>query len=154
MRPHLWPTAAHRHTAGPAPRHRSRRNQDRSVAELVVDTQIDHLDVAIVAGELIARRQAGKFRRRNSKGLAVQPDIIILEPRRPIVPESPLDACTQRPAEIAVAGRRGSRGTHRHIGNRRPELVFAVSKLSSSATALAINEHTVPGVTETASQSS
>ena len=148
MRPHLWPTAAHRHTAGPAPRHRSRRNQDRSVAELVVDTQIDHLDVAIVAGEMIARRQAGESRRRNSKGLAVQPDIIILEPRRPIVPESPLDACTQRPAEIAVAGRRGSRGTHRHIGNRR------IARPNPSATALAINEHTVPGVTETASQSS
>ena len=37
----------------------SRRNQDRSVAELVVDTQIDHLDVAIVAGEF-DRPQAGR----------------------------------------------------------------------------------------------
>jgi hypothetical protein len=103
--PHLW--APPPHIATPRAHHRatgSRRNQDRSVVELVVDTEIDHLDIAIVAGELIARRQAGESRRRNSKGLAVQPDKIILEPRRPIVPESPLDASTQRPAEIAVAG--------------------------------------------------
>jgi hypothetical protein len=49
--------------------------------ELVVDPYIDHLEVAILAGELIACGQAGESGRGNSKGLAVQPDIIILEPR-------------------------------------------------------------------------
>ena len=48
--------------------------------ELVVDPYIDHLEIAILACELIARSQPRESGRGNSKGLAVQPDKIVLEP--------------------------------------------------------------------------
>ena len=51
----------------------------RSIAgpEFIVEPYVDHLDVTIVARELITRRVFSDTRCRNSKGLVIKPDKII-----------------------------------------------------------------------------
>ena len=58
--------------------------------EQVVDPDLHHLDVAVALGESVARKEWGASR--NSKCSIVEPQIVILDLRRPVRRKSPLDA--------------------------------------------------------------
>src|SRR5262249_34281926 len=68
--------------------------------EQVVDPHLHHLNAAVALGESVA----GEERRpgRNGKCPIAQPKIIILDLRRPIGQEGPLDARTHQPAAVGV----------------------------------------------------
>src|SRR6266487_5201221 len=109
----------------------------RSVAvaapiEQVVDPHLHHLNVAVALGESVAgeeREPSG-----NSKCPIIQPKIIILDLRRPIGRESPLDARAYQPAAVGVVVGGGDRCAGRQIVDR--EVVVA----DPTATGLAIKE--------------
>jgi hypothetical protein len=73
-------------------------NRDHLPTEFIVDPELRHLDVAVAAGESIA----GEDDARTSKCLATQAQKIVLDLRRPIVRESPLDAPAHQPAAVGV----------------------------------------------------
>src|SRR5262249_35900378 len=78
----------------------------RSVAvaapiEQVVDPHLHHLNVAVALGETVAGEESGDPSR-NNKCPIIQPKIIILDLRRPIGRESPLDARAYQPAAVVV----------------------------------------------------
>src|SRR5215471_19212856 len=80
----------------------------RSVAvaapiEQVVDPHLHHLNVAVALGESVAGEESGDPSR-NNKCPIIQPKIIILDLRRPIGRESPLDARAYQPAAVGVIG--------------------------------------------------
>ena len=76
--------------------------------KLVVDSDIHQLNVSVVAGELVASGKTSGWARK-TKGSAIQPNKIVLNPGGPIVPERPLDAEACGPAGVAVAGGKGGR---------------------------------------------
>src|SRR6516165_9589136 len=80
----------------------------RSVAvaapiEQVVDPHLHHLNVAVALGESVAGEESGDPSR-NNKCPIIQPKIIILDLRRPIGRESPLDARAYQPTVGVVVG--------------------------------------------------
>src|SRR6516162_5540315 len=83
---------------------------------------------------------------RNDKCPIIQPKIIILDLRRPIGRESPLDARAYQPAAISVVVGGGDRCTSRQIGDG--EVVAA----DPTAAGLAIKEPVAIGHTEPGSQ--
>jgi len=109
--------------------------------EQVVDPHLHHLNAAVALGESVAGEERGPGR--NGKCPIAQPKIIILDLRRPIGQEGPLDARTHQPAAVGVVGG-GDRCTSRRIGDG--EVVAA----DPTATGLAIKEpvaidHAEPG---------
>ena len=109
--------------------------------KLVVDADVHQLNVSVVAGELVASGKTSDWAK--TKGSAVQPNKIVLNPAGPIAPERPLDTEACSPARVAVAGRKGGRQVidcHCWIACPDP-----------GTAALAINEHPVPGVTKASS---
>src|SRR5215813_9069597 len=111
--------------------------------EQVVDPHLHHLNAAVALGESVAGKERGPGR--NGKCPIVQPKIIILDLRRPIGHEGPLDARTHQPAAGVVVGG-GDRCTSRRIGDG--EVVAA----DPTATGLAIKEPVAIGHAEPGSQ--
>jgi len=112
--------------------------------EQVVDPHLHHLNAAVALGESIASEERGPGR--NGKCPIAQPKIIILDLRRPIGQEGPLDARTYQPAAVGVVVGGGDRCTSRRIGDG--EVVAA----DPTATGLAIKEPVAIGHAEPGSQ--
>src|SRR5262249_6648938 len=74
--------------------------------ETVVDPQFHHLDVAVPLDERVPGKSEPRTNKpnRSNKCPVVQPQEIILNLRRPIGRESPLDARAHQPAAVAVVG--------------------------------------------------
>ena len=68
--------------------------------EQVVDPHLHHLNAAVALVESVAGKERGPGR--NGKCPIVEPKIIILDLRRPIGQEGPLDARTHQPAAVGV----------------------------------------------------
>src|SRR5262249_57042954 len=84
----------------------------RSVAvaaaiEPIVDPDLHHLDVAVALGESVAGEERGTSR--NSKCPIVQPQIVILDLRRPVRGKSPLDARANQPTAVGIVVGDGDR---------------------------------------------
>src|SRR5262249_30964027 len=82
--------------------------------EQVVDPHLHHLNVAVALGESVAGEESGDPSR-NDKCPIIQPKIIILDLRRPIGRESPLDARTHQPTAVGVVVGGGDRCAGRQI---------------------------------------
>src|SRR5690348_14786534 len=78
-----------------------------AVIEQVVDPHLHHLNAAVALGKSVAGEERGPGR--NSKCPIVQPKIIILDLRRPIGQEGPLDARAHQPAAVGVVVGGGDR---------------------------------------------
>jgi hypothetical protein len=113
--------------------------------EHVIDTELHHLDIRVADGESIAGEEPSGW---NSNRPAPQPQIIILDLRRPIVRKSPFNARAHQPTAVAVIVGAGDRGTRRRIGNG--EVVVA----DPTAAGLAIKEPVVIRYAEPGSQGS
>src|SRR5215471_14763775 len=112
--------------------------------EQVVDPHLHHLNVAVALGESVAGEQWGDPSR-NNKCPIIQPKIIILELRRPIGREGPLDTRAHQPAAVGVVVGGGDRCAGRQIVDG--EVVVA----DPTAASLAIKEPgTIPWIVPSA----
>ena len=109
--------------------------------EFVVEADIHHLNVSVVAAELIAGGKTSE-RRRNCKALAAQPNKIVFESCRPIPPERPFGAEASCPSPIAVTCGNG----HWTAINSKGGTIRA----NPGSAALSVKEQTVPCITEAA----
>src|SRR5262249_43284445 len=94
-----------------------RRRRSVAIAapiEQVVDPHLHHLNVAVALGESVAGEESGDPSR-NNKCPIIQPKIIILDLRRPIGCESPLNARAHQPAAVGVVVGGGDRCASRQI---------------------------------------
>src|SRR5262249_31359321 len=83
--------------------------------EQVVDPHLHHLDVSVADGENVVGEEWRSSR--SSKCLAAQSQIIVLELRRPVVRESPLDARAHQPTAVGVPVGASDRCTGRHVSD-------------------------------------
>src|SRR6516162_2173591 len=112
--------------------------------ESIVDAELDHLDAAVASGESITPKPWETHR--NDKRPAVQPQILVLDLRRPTAHESPFDPSAQQPASaIVVIVEAGDRCAGRHVGEG--EIVIA----GPAATGLAIEQPGAIGPAEPSS---
>ena len=118
--------------------------------EQVVDTNFDHLDIAIVGGERIAGKERGLGR--NHESSVAQAEIVVLEFHRPIVPERIFEASAHQPAAGVVAAvgeggecTAGERHARREVGDG--QVVVA----EPAAAGLAVQQPVIDGPAEAGS---
>jgi hypothetical protein len=122
----------------------SRGQRGSTEVEQIVDPYGHQLDIAIMSGEYVAGNDGE--RGRNRERGAIQPNIIVFNPRRPIIGESPLNAATSRPPSIGVVVCERHRGAGRHV--RQGEIVAA----DPCAAALAIDQRSINRVAQSTRQ--
>jgi hypothetical protein len=114
-----------------------------SPVEQIIDTDREHLDIAISGGESVGA-DAGNH---NSVARVVQPEEIVFQFRRPVLRERIFDTRAQQPATVGVAVGKGNRGARPNVGNGK------ISRADPTAAGLAVEERMINRNTEAGSQS-